>query len=294
MPTRINTHYRGIFGPNDAAPALAPAGIGGQARRSRCRCDVRSFAAVRHSQRIAHGAGGERTAMAKGRVTVAEAFERSVGRLCGHSEEAAPEEGGVSRMVADLITWQAAGQAAARQRLSRLGLVLSRRCRAQEGRGSVSRQRGALPHADRGGARRHPADRFRPRPHPRREQGGRTSVRRFAGRNCRCGPQRSSAPDQPDGRPDAQSFLSRRTRAGRRRSDFRATVRRTRGRTPVSGDLCPAPVECPLLRASLVDITSQSRAQRELASTAAILAAEHESSPDGDPGRRSDSADHLD
>ncbi len=37
----------------------------------------------------------------------------------------------------------------------------------------------------------------------------------------------------------------------------------------------------PLLRGSFVDITEQDRAQRELASTAAILAAEHDTSPDG-------------
>ena len=41
------------------------------------------------------------------------------------------------------------------------------------------------------------------------------------------------------------------------------------------------PSSARLLRISLVDITEQDRAQRELASTAAILAAEHESSPDG-------------
>ena len=36
-----------------------------------------------------------------------------------------------------------------------------------------------------------------------------------------------------------------------------------------------------MLRASLVDVTEQDRVQRELASTAAILASEHEASPDG-------------
>ena len=89
--------------------------------------------------------------------------------------------------------------------------------------------------------------------------------------------------EQPDGRLVPESFLAHCERAlTGEQVTYQRRIRRA------SGDerLCRAtlvrlPSSIRLLRTSLVDITEQDRARRELASTAAILATEHDSSPDG-------------
>ena len=122
-------------------------------------------------------------ALVSQRVMDAEAFQRRVRYLYDHPEESGQDElvlknGQFPRslfVAVQELRWRISGQ----------DLVLSRHYRAQEGRGIDASQRGALPHADRGGARRDPALRLRPRPLHRREQGRRTPVRRCAGPNSR-------------------------------------------------------------------------------------------------------------
>jgi PAS domain S-box-containing protein len=96
-------------------------------------------------------------------------------------------------------------------------------------------------------------------------------------------PRRFFAPEQPDALPLVRSFLEHNERAlAGEEVTFERRIRRPSGEERVCrATLVRLPSPVRLLRASLVDITSQSRAHRELASTAAILAAEHESSPDG-------------
>ncbi len=90
-------------------------------------------------------------------------------------------------------------------------------------------------------------------------------------------------PGQPDGRTVARSFSvhTRRALAGEEVT-YERRIRRPSGEERLCrATLVRLPSNVRLLRVSLVDITRQARARRELASTAAILAAEHESSPDG-------------
>ena len=106
------------------------------------------------------------------------------------------------------------------------------------------------------------------------------------------GPQAFYAPDQPDGRPVAESIFEHNERAlAGEEVTYERRIRRPSGEERVCrATVVRLPSSSRLLRGSFVDITEQDRIRRELASTAAILAAEHESSPDGilvvDPSRR--------
>ena len=91
------------------------------------------------------------------------------------------------------------------------------------------------------------------------------------------------ATEKPDGRPVAQSFSEHCERAlAGEEVTYERRIRRPSGEERVTrATLVRLPSNVRLLRSSFVDVTEQDRAQRELASTAAILATEHESSPDG-------------
>jgi PAS domain S-box-containing protein len=97
------------------------------------------------------------------------------------------------------------------------------------------------------------------------------------------GPQYFYSPEQPDGAPVAQSYSEHNERAlAGAEVTFERRIRRPSGEERLcQATIVRLPSNARLLRASLVDITSRKRAQRELAATAAILATEHESSPDG-------------
>ena len=63
---------------------------------------------------------------------------------------------------------------------------------------------------------------------------------------------------------------------------FERRVRRTSGEERLCrATLVQLPSKARLLRVSLVDIAAEDRVRRELAAAAAILATEHDSSPDG-------------
>lgn len=115
----------------------------------------------------------------------------------------------------------------------------------------------------------------------------------------KCGPQHFYSPEQPDRLPVEQSFAEhiRRAIAGERITCERH-IRNAGGedrlcqvtlvRLPSAGQR--------LLRASYVDVTDERRVQRELAEQVALLATEHELSPDAilvvDPAAKIISANH--
>ncbi len=90
-------------------------------------------------------------------------------------------------------------------------------------------------------------------------------------------------PEQPDGRPAAELFLENCERAlAGEEVTYQRRLRRPSGEERLCrGALVRLPSSARVLRTSFIDITEQDRAQRELAASAAILAAEHEASPEG-------------
>ena len=99
---------------------------------------------------------------------------------------------------------------------------------------------------------------------------------------CRQGPLPFYPAEQPDARPATLSFAEYKQRAlAGGELTFKRRLRRPTGEERLCRvTLVRLPSDARLFRASLVDITDEDRAQRNLASAAAILAAEHESSPD--------------
>ena len=272
------------FQPNDAAPALAPPALA--VKRAGLDADAMSdhsplfdipneLLAARDAEPV--------PAMAQQRVMDAEAFERSVRRLCAHSEEAAPEEGGVledGRGLDRLAPPDKPPPDSAYPDWVWFFRDVAERRKVEDAlRASEARFRTLVEEApdaillidfDRS-----------------RVVGVNKAAERLFGASrdeiLERGPQRFYTPEQPDGRPAAQSYseYGKRALTGEEVT-FERRIRRTSGEERLCRvTFVRLPSNVPLLRASLVDITSQSRAQRELASTAAILAAEHESSPDG-------------
>ena len=101
----------------------------------------------------------------------------------------------------------------------------------------------------------------------------------------RHGPQHYYQAQQPDGRPPRETFATHNTaaRAGQLVKFERRITNAAGAERLCEVTLCrlPAPTTGHLLRASFVDVTEQRQAQRELAANAALLATEHEASPDG-------------
>ncbi len=97
------------------------------------------------------------------------------------------------------------------------------------------------------------------------------------------GVRRFYTPEQPDERPPAESYLEHNLRAlAGDEVTFERRIRRPSGEERICRvTLVRLPSAARVIRASFVDVTEQNRVQCELASTAAILASEHEASPDG-------------
>ena len=100
----------------------------------------------------------------------------------------------------------------------------------------------------------------------RREQGRRTPVRRFAGRNSQARPQHFYTPQQRDARPVAQSYSENNKRAlAGEQVTYERRIRQASGEERLCQvTLVRLPSNARLLRASFVDVTERSRAEMAL------------------------------